>query len=139
MTPINKAIKEAIKGGYKAEWKLGAVFELKPRPNAEEIGERLMSFDEVFTDPEFWKALGKARGWYKYSEVEIELPTNEESRKQRLIELENNFGVILRIHDHLAIVSPYKKEQKTWREYAHDWFSNRLSGGSDDDWFEKNL
>ena len=133
---INEAIQKAVKGGYDGE---RSTITLASTFDTEGKDFFAHSIHKALLDPEFWKALGKARGWYKYSEVEIELPTNEESRKQRLIELENNFGVILRIHDHLAIVSPYKKEQKTWREYAHDWFSNRLSGGSDDDWFEKNL
>lgn len=51
MSYIEKAIKEAAKGGYDPNW------------NLKNVGEFPELKNRAFLDPQFWQCLGKARGW----------------------------------------------------------------------------
>lgn len=73
MTHIKQAIKEAVeKGSYKGaksvEWPpldYGSVlFTLKTG------GKLHYWWSQIFLDPSFWKALGKARGWKNYERAD---------------------------------------------------------------------
>lgn len=75
MSAIEQAIKEAVKkGSYKAGWRLHSL---------QRIGEGTMTagfetirnqqrqvfaVSDLFLDPAFWSALGKARGWLEASD-----------------------------------------------------------------------
>ncbi len=54
MTSIEQAIKEAVdaKVGWHADYRTGGSSTTKPH-------------SDIFLDPSFWQALGKARGWGK--------------------------------------------------------------------------
>jgi hypothetical protein len=51
-----EAIKQAIQGGYKLPWTIK-----KHISSMRHRGNKIV----VLTDPLFWQALGKARGWIK--------------------------------------------------------------------------
>ena len=42
--------------------------------------------------------------------IEIELPVEEEARRKKLIDIEENQGVIISIKDNKAVVAIYNKE-----------------------------
>jgi hypothetical protein len=71
----------------------------------------LSGHEVLFLDRSFWSSLGKAMRWYEYEELEFDLSDEKDERRQELINLEENKGVILRIGNQkgVAIVTPFKK------------------------------
>lgn len=70
MNHMEKAIKKAIEGGWKPE-KHRSVIEYNPNNKAGVRGSLRASLthNDIFADPLFWKALGKAMGWEKDAEL----------------------------------------------------------------------
>ena len=130
MTYVQQAIQKAIKGGYDEHGK-----------RASASGYRHYQSD-VFLDPLFWSSLGKALGWYVHEEHEYPLPIDTKERREKLIYLEDNVGVILRIIEgrDCAIVSPYKKaDSLTWKEHWHRFIDHLISGKDAESYFKELL
>lgn len=77
---IEEAIQKAIKGGWDdTNYAYASQNEIDPK-NEWEIG--IWRYDvKVFIDPLFWKALGKAMGWFKEKNMPnttLEIKTNGE-------------------------------------------------------------
>lgn len=84
----------------------------------------------MILDPLFWQALGKACGWYVDRQVVYTIP-NEQTRQQAEIYVEDNLGVPLKSTQDKVIFSPYKGEDKTWKEHALRFHEINLTQGWD--------
>ena len=105
LTSAQDAIKQAIEGGYPL-FEEGPV-EVSatgtwPMVYAKKNGvDKLWPLSGVLTDPLFWQALGKARGWRIYDKTTYD---------KRMV----NRGMM-----------------DEWNRHARDWFETRMSGGDE--------
>jgi hypothetical protein len=117
LTSTRDAIKQAIEGGWK-------VFEPDDKHSSEWLHQRWNKFSEktpldtlvewveknmpnYLTDPLFWQALGKARGWRTYDKTTYD---------KRMV----NRGMM-----------------DEWNRHARDWFETRMSGGDEKKFWEQ--
>jgi hypothetical protein len=105
-------------------------------------GEDVQQFSdvtaEILLDPKFWQALGKTMGWEKENEeVYIELPEMQEERRLKLMDIEDNEGVILRRENLGVIVAPYALNKKySWRKEWHRMIDALASDQTIEQYFE---
>lgn len=132
---MKEAIKKAIEGGWKPE-KYREIWEYNPN---NQIGVRKsyrssLTHWDVCSDPLFWQALGKALGWYQEQEVQFLLPEGEEARRNSIIHVEDDLGVVLRMFDDRLVYAPYSYGKPTWKQSWHR-FIDHLAEGKDADSF----
>jgi hypothetical protein len=116
LTSAQDAIKQAIEGGYNPKQGWIEVIAPNHKPKKNPYGYSLF---EILTDPLFWQALGKARGW-KNSMV---------ARKEYLVPIvQGDIGHQEVNHS----LSPYP----AWFWYARLWMETRMSGGDETELWE---
>ncbi len=117
---MEKAIKKAIEGGYK--------------DYTETSGSSCQKYhSDILLDPKFWQALGKAEGWYQYSEEKYQ--KGEQTEREALIEVEEKLGVILKYANDEITYSPYKGEGETWQEHWHAFIDHLIAEKPIEDFF----
>ena len=72
---IQTAIKKSIEGGYRPNH-LGRVFKC-------EQGTMIIS-ENIYSDPNFWKCLGKALGWPDYTDKPIKVEATSQSERDAI-------------------------------------------------------
>lgn len=123
---INEFVSKAIEGGWKNN--RGVVF----------LNEVPQEYHWIMLDPEAWKAVGKVEGWDdEDEEVYIYLPQMQEERRVKLVDIEDNIGVILRREGEGVIVAPYKKGREDgWRKQMHHMIDALCEGKTIEQYLE---
>jgi hypothetical protein len=105
------AIKQAIEGGYDVRWNPAWL-------NVEKIDSQgnvtPLKNDQVFTDPLFWQALGKARGWELHTCTDCNNPDSKCNCNEK----------------------DFEALQNTWNVWAMRWFYTRLSNGDEEKFWQ---
>jgi hypothetical protein len=84
---------------------------------------------QIFLDPLFWQSPGKAIGGYEDKNRNC-APHPSSRTTRKMIEIEDNVGVMLTLKRMWLWSPPYKHGAKTWKEH---WcrFRDHLAGGKD--------
>ena len=108
------AIEQAIEGGWRPYWYGQYSYEFKKQYIVVKLGGGEIEFyqyETALTDPLFWQALGKARGWWQGEQWRY----NEEDENENIVG-----GLYL----------------FDWQYHAIEWMRNRMVGGDEQKFWE---
>jgi len=135
MNYTTEAIKKAIEGGYNHPLVSKNLSLSRRKAEGEDVKPNFSTF---FLDPDFWIALGKSLGWDE-PEKEYELPRNLKERQKILIYLEDKVGVIVNVKNGIALVAPYSKNVRDYKETWHNFIDCLAEKKSSEEFFKQIL
>jgi hypothetical protein len=84
---------------------------------------------EIALDPSFWQCLGKVLGWHENKQIKVNRPRAPKDVRRHMIDVEENYGLIVKMNDREIVFEPYQRGKRSWNEHARTFYDVALTGG----------